>query len=168
MRLCRRSMAAAPPQRRRAAPSHTRHHQRPSSTPQRLALGGRADQHDVGEEVAIFSTRRFACVPACERHTMQFAQCAKPAEEAFYPVRGLLILRASHAGSARERKAARGVAPIEARSLNPRARQRWPTAFGRMKVAPEVSALECKVGGDNDFITWRAGAESRNRRRCRA
>ena len=73
------------------------------------------------------------------------------------------------AGRARERKAARGVAPMAARSLKPRARQRWPTRFRRMEVSSKVTALqEVQVRGDEDLQSPRADAGSRNRRQYQA
>ena len=52
------------------------------------------------------------------------------------------------AGRARERKAARGVAPMAARSLRPRARQRWPTDSGGWR-----SRRKCRFSRVKSVVT---------------
>ena len=86
MRLCRLSMvansAAAPP----SCP--VTYSASPATAPDRRSaspFGADADQHNIREDEATFSARRFGGVSACKRHTVHLAQRAQSAEEACDP-----------------------------------------------------------------------------------
>ena len=110
----------------------------------------------------------FGAVP---RRTMSAISSAPAVCPVSPPASGTGVLRASEAmprrnpcnhrrepgsarvvgGSARERKAASGCAPIAARSLSPRARQRWPADTGECRSRRKCRPSRKRSRGDQDF-----------------
>ena len=88
------------------------------------ACGGGAEEDDVGEDEVGGG---FGGVAAGEGNVVGCGEGEEAVEEAVEQdgVCGRWI-----SGRARERKAARGLAPMAARSLRPRARVRWPMEAG--------------------------------------
>ena len=100
---------------------------------QRPPLGHASQQHNVGNHQAlgtVYPGRGLSHIPTRQRHPVALGQSHQAVEESLHPRYGAGCGIQSGCRQASERKAASGRAPMAARSLKPRARQRWPTLCG--------------------------------------
>ena len=103
-----------------------------SGSPQSFSLGSDANQDDIGEDRRRASPGDSEVSPPARGTRCISPRACRPSKKRSTQARPS-ALASIGAGSARERNAASGVAPIAARSLSPRARQRWPTDSGGCK-----------------------------------